>query len=94
MNKMIASIHHIDLSPNGITISQPYTSSVICVYMCMNRGSFHHWRPGVRRPSLSNLSDTDWRDMFKAPFFETTKIYTYGSTTTVSTIHHYQNSAP
>ena len=50
MHKMIALLHHIDLSPNGITISQPHTSSVICVYMCMTRGLFHHWRPDVRRP--------------------------------------------
>ena len=36
--------------PHSLTASQPHTSSLISVYMCMYRGSFHHSTTDVRRP--------------------------------------------
>ena len=36
--------------PHSLAASQPHTSSLISVYMCMYRGSFHHSTTDVRRP--------------------------------------------
>ena len=35
---------------HSLAASQPHTSSLISVYMCMYRGSFHHSTTDVRRP--------------------------------------------
>ena len=35
---------------DGIALFHPHTSSVFCVYMCMARRLFPHWRPAIRRP--------------------------------------------